>query len=123
MNKELQRDLGIAATSFIEYHKNKISSGSHKYREYWLMAQTELLAVFQEAFVKHKDKHAFDRRGRRGKNEFVKKKGDNQNRRHENRNAKNNRSFSFKKKLNKKNKGFKKKFFNKKKRFLGKKKF
>ena len=60
MNKELQRDLGIAATSFTEYHKNKISSGSHKYREYWLMAQTELLAVFQDAFVKHKDKHAFD---------------------------------------------------------------
>ena len=70
-----------------------------------------------------KDKHAFDRRGRRGKNKFVKKKGDNQNRQHESRNAKNNRFFSFKKKSNKKNKGFKKKFFNKKKRFLGKKKF
>jgi superfamily II DNA/RNA helicase len=70
---------------------------------------------------KKKDRRAFGRRGKKGKNRFVKKKRDNQDRQYENQNIKNGKSFGFKNnKSNGKKKGFKKKFFNKKKRFLGK---
>lgn len=60
MNKELQQDIGIAAVAFMEKQKRTIAAGENDFLEYWLGAETELLATFQDVFVKHKDKHTFE---------------------------------------------------------------
>jgi len=59
MNKDLQQDIGIAVAAFTENQKRFIATGDHKYFEYWLSAETELLATFQDVLVKHKNKHTF----------------------------------------------------------------
>jgi len=59
MNKDLQQDIGIAAVAFTENHKRYIAAGDHNFFEYWLSAETELLATFQDVLVKHKNKHTF----------------------------------------------------------------
>tara|TARA_R110002110_G_scaffold25236_1_gene93784 strand:+ start:159 stop:428 length:270 start_codon:yes stop_codon:yes gene_type:complete len=59
MNKDLQQDIGIAAVAFTESHKRYIATGDHNFFEYWLTAETELLATFQDVLVKHKNKHTF----------------------------------------------------------------
>lgn len=60
MNEELMQELAQTAVAFTERHKRKIFTGEHTFFEYWLNTHTELLAIFQEVFVKHKDKHSFD---------------------------------------------------------------
>ncbi len=60
MSKGLQQDIGIAAVAFAENQKRTIASGDHNFFEYWLSTETELLATFQDVFVKHKDKHSFE---------------------------------------------------------------
>ena len=59
MNKELQQDIGTAAVAFTENHKKSIAAGEHNFLEYWLGAETELLATLQDVFVRHKNKHTF----------------------------------------------------------------
>ena len=59
MNKDLQQDIGVAAVAFTENHKRYIAAGDHNYFQYWLSAETELLATFQDVFMKHKNKHTF----------------------------------------------------------------
>ena len=60
MNKELQQDIGISVAAFTENQKRFIADGDHKYFEYWLSAETELLATLQDVFVRHKNKHTFE---------------------------------------------------------------
>lgn len=60
MNKELQQDIGTAAVAFTENHKKSIAAGEHNFLEYWLGAETELLATLQDVFVRHKNKHTFE---------------------------------------------------------------
>ena len=60
MNVELQQDIGIAVVTFAENHKRLIAAGEHNYFEYWLNTETELLAILQDVFVKHKNKHTFE---------------------------------------------------------------
>ena len=60
MNKDLQQDIGIAAVAFTESHKRYIATGDHNFFEYWLTAETELLATLQDVLVKHKDNHTFE---------------------------------------------------------------
>tara|TARA_R110002126_G_C10269941_1_gene483982 strand:+ start:495 stop:764 length:270 start_codon:yes stop_codon:yes gene_type:complete len=59
MNKELQQDIGTAAVAFTENQKKSIAAGEHNFLEYWLGAETELLATFQDVFMRHKNKHTF----------------------------------------------------------------
>lgn len=59
MNKDLQQDIGISVAAFTENQKRYIAAGDHKYFEYWLSAETELLATLQDVFVRHKNKHTF----------------------------------------------------------------
>ena len=87
MNVELQQDIGIAAVTFLVYAIKGMGSlisvivhiidifaflgglvggfiagiaSLIGYFEYWLNTETELLAILQDVFVKHKNKHTFE---------------------------------------------------------------